>query len=440
MGVVLAVYVSIHHPLFLFLPLAFAVSSIAFLSLIKDPWRRAYVFAILTLIAGSSGLNAVASVGSAAKIFAIGLLLLVSIRTTSSQSPRFVGSPHRLVLISLWVTAVFAITSIVWSASKLETLFDGTTVVLLVLILHRVSTTRWHSRSTLIGDFVSLYWALIVVLLLSSVLSFSGYAEAVGGGGRHQGIFANPNMLGLVAAISFTIGLGIAVERRRIPLWLSLAVPLVSVLFSESRTALVAVLIGLVWSVARYNTLLLIPMSIGAIIASLGFSVVGVSSLGGTFDRFAQAEEGDLLNSRTQAWQDVIWHIQENPLGAGWAATRVAMEQLYNSGFTSSGIFTMHNSWFQILNELGWPGLIPIGLLIVATVSVAFCADVNGLGFGLVATVLAGSMIHLTESVMLGIGQPYPYIFWAAVLAASVNRNIEPIVESTTFEKSTSSI
>lgn len=91
----------------------------------------------------------------------------------------------------------------------------------------------------------------------------------------------------------------------------------------------------------------------------------------------------------------------------------------------------MHNSWFQILNELGWPGLIPMGLLIVSTLSVVFYANANGIGFGLVATVVAGSMIHLTESVMLGIGQPYPYIFWAAVLAAVVNRNGESPVDST---------
>ncbi|WP_236163566.1 O-antigen ligase family protein [Corynebacterium ammoniagenes] len=372
-------------------------------------------------MANASGISVIATFGSIAKIGALILLLFLTIATNRSEKARAPSINQKITLTALWTTAGFAMVSIIWSASWLETLTEGGTVVILVYILHFASSTRWRQRTVLIDDFVAIYRVLLAVLALGSVLSFAGFGDAIGGAGRHQGLFANPNMLGVIAAVTFTIGVGIALEKRRLILWLILLIPLANVLLSESRTALVAIFVGVLWAVVRSKIILLIPLGFGVVLTSLVFAVAGINHFGGTIERFTESEEGDLLNSRTQAWQEVIWNIQENPLGAGWAAGRVAMEQFYNMGYTSSGIFTMHNSWFQIFNELGWVGFIPISLLIYATIRVALQADASGFGFGLVATILTGSMIHITESVMFGIGQPYPYIFWAAVLGATMS-------------------
>lgn len=431
--VVWGVFMYTVYPLVLALLTAIILSLIIFFIVIKDWWRRSYMLAIIALIAGASAINVLATVGSFAKVIALVVFASATFLTTRKQEATINGPSHRLVLAALWCTAAFAISSIIWSESKLETLSDGGTVLVLAYILHRTSTTRWKSRPTLLYDFFALYWTLVVALTLGSILAFAGFSEAVGGVGRHQGLFANPNLLGLMAAITFTLGLGIAAETRQPIVYLSLLSPLISVLFSQSRTALVATLVGVLWVVARKNALLLIPLLFGGTVVALILTIAGVNTSGGTLDRFATAEEGNLLNSRTDAWGEAIWHIQENPLGAGWAATRVAMEQLYTLGYTQSGIFTMHNSWFQIFNELGWLGLIPMTLLACAILRVAFIAKTDGIGFGLVATVVAGSMIHFTESVMLGIGQPYPYVYWAAVTAATVG--IPPSTCSSSFSQ-----
>lgn len=420
----------VRYPTFAILFLVLVVGG-AILASIEDWWRRAYLLTLLSMVAGVSSIASIAAIASLAKIGAVVFLAFVTFAESRGKERFFANGSHKTVVISLWIVAGFAMLSIFWSQSRIETLTDGGIVLVLVFILHYTSTTRWQNRSTLVGDMGIIYWTTTILLLVGTLLGLAGLLDAMGGNGRLQGLFPNPNLLGLVAVVSLAIGVGVAAERRNALVWLSLLIPASNIILSQSRTAIIAVIVGILWALLRGNLMRIVPIALVTSLLVVCVQIIGVAVFEDVLNRFTAMEGGDLLNTRTNAWADVIWNIQEHPMGVGWAATRKAMEELYLAGYTESGMFTMHNSWFQAFNELGWIGLPAIAFLAFATLRAAVMADPRGLGLGMVAATVAGSLTHFTESAMFGIGGPYPYLFWFAVLASVARFDIKRDEEKT---------
>lgn len=393
--------------------------AIGFSRLLPDWWRRAYILTILAMGAGASHISGVVQIGSLAKMGALGLLVLTTFLTTRNMQGEWGSRLHKFTITSLWGTVAVAIASIVWSEARTETIPQAATFAAFVYILHRTSTTRWRDRTILAGDIGAAYWSAFALLSIGAVLAVGGFPEAVSSfSGRHQGIFNNPNLLGMIAAITAAIGIGWAAHKRSLIVWVSLIIPVSQVILSESRTAIIATAVAIIWALLRSGVKSIIAIVYAGVTLTLTAMAVNWRPQGERFERFASQEGTGLLNSRTLAWEDVIAQLASNPVGIGWAATTDVLNSFRSYGI-GSGLNSIHNSYLQIIYELGWIGIIPV-VLIVLTLLRAIFVKGAGLTIGLTATALTGAIVQFTESAIFGIGQPYPYLFWFAVVAATV--------------------
>lgn len=383
-------------------------------------WRRAYVLTILAMGAGASHISGVAQIGALAKILAIGFLLVATFLTTRHGHSMWASSLHKFVMTSLWLTAGLAILSAVWSESRAETVSQAALFVGFVYILHRVGTVRWQDRKTLAGDIGAAYWSTFVLLAVGAVLALVGFPEAISSySGRHQGIFNNPNLLGMIAALAVCLGIGWAVHKRSILTWVSLVIPISQVILSESRTVIIATAVGIIWVVIRRGLKHVFGLGYLALTVVVAAVAFGWRISEDQFDRFTAMEGGDLLNGRSLAWSDVISYVAVNPLGIGWSATTDILTSWKSVGI-GAGLSSVHNSYLQLIYELGWMGAVPVAMIVIALIGVVFRPSVSGLSAGLVAATMAGMLIQFTESAIFGMGQPYPYLFWFAVVAATM--------------------
>lgn len=385
----------------------------------SDWWRRAYIFTIFATGAGASHIAGVAQFGSVAKLLALGLLALVTFANTRSLEPVWAGKTHRTLIFTLWLTVGLAAASIIWSESRADTSTQVLAFIAFVYVLHRTSTTRWKDRAVLIGDIGVAYWASFILLLAGAGLAFVGFPGAVSDySGRHLGIFNNPNLLGMISALTFALGMGWAIYKRSALVFISLLVPLSQVLLSESRTAILAVVLVFSWTVVRAKAKNFVVLAYLASTMALGAIALSWKPFEGYLDRFSTMDGGDLLNTRTNAWNDVQRTIADDPLGIGWAATPTVLEEWGSNG-VASGLNSVHNSYLQLVFELGVAGIIPVLLIVILLTKVGMMRH-HGVAIGFGAVALTGLIIQITESPIFGLGQPYPYLFWIAVVAGTV--------------------
>lgn len=400
---------------------AAALLLVVSLTKISGWWRRVYAITIISLFAGASHFELLVSVGSVAKMLSLALFTVVAFATTRNLKSQYANPLHKFALLTLWVTVGLALMSTLWSTYRMESIVQALAFTAFVYILHETSTKRWKDRTLILGDMSLAYWVCWALLLIGVILALAGVAGAVSDySGRTLGLLGNPNRLGIVATMTLAIGIGVAVHHRRPLIWASLIIPLSQILLSESRTAIIATAIGVLWVVLRSG---IIPMIVGLFataITLLGSVALNFNPFGTTLDRFGAQEGGDVLNTRTQAWADTVSLTERYPLGTGWYTAGTALEDFNQAGITS-GLTSVHNSYLNLLFELGWLGIIPAVLVTCIFIVIAIRARINGIGSGLVIATVAGALIHLTESTIFGLGQPYPYLFWVAVLAAIVH-------------------
>lgn len=412
---------AIAHPVSAIICLA-ALAALLVIAQVAGWWRRAYVVVLLAMFAGASHLEAIARAGGAVKVAALGLLMFVTIVCTAQRRGEMRNRMHAFALAGLWVTVTLAVASVFWSVAPLETVARAIPFAAFVFILHRTSTTRWLDRRVMIEDVSVGYWTSWSVLAIGAAMGGLGISGAVSDySGRHQGFLNNPNLLGMISAITLMIGFGVALRCRRPAIWVSLVIPLSQVLLSQSRTAIIATALGGIYIVVRGRSrkgLLAAGLVLAGALAVA--NMIGLNPLGDVFSRFGEQQGSGLLNSRTFAWFDSLRYVELNPLGTGWGATTVALDEFSSAGLMAD-LSSVHNSYLQIVFELGWIGVLPAVFALFVFVGVAIWANTHGLGIGLVAAVVTGAIIQFTESSIFGVGQPYPYLFWFAVLAAVVN-------------------
>lgn len=397
-----------------------ALAGVISLALVRDWWRRAYIVTLIAMVAGTTSFEAVGSVGGYVKIAAVGILATVTLFTTRGPSQPIMGL-HRLIIGTLWGTVALAFASTLWSQFPTESALQAAMFAAFAFILHRTSTVRWIDRKVMAGDIGAAYVVMLLVIVVGFVLAFAGMEGAITWTGRHQGLLNNPNLLGMLAALALTLGIGYAAHRRSPALWVSLLVPLAAIALSGSRTALLATAVAGLWVILRSGFVRTTLIALAAVTVALVMQASGADPFGSTLERFTANEGGDVLNKRSIVWDLVFHSLGTNPLGVGFGSTPDALDAVFSRGELEGGLSSVHNSYIQMLYELGWVAVVVVVILVAAFIKIAVSSPVSGLGVGLVATVVVGAVIQITESAIFGFGQPYPYLFWVAVLAAVVN-------------------
>lgn len=293
---------------------------------------------------------------------------------------------------------------------------------------------RWSRPERMVGDLS------VATLLLSMAFAVGVAADVIGFsftriyGGRFEGLYDNPNTLGMTAALVLPTAWGLWRHTKK-SLYLLAMVPTgASILMSSTRTAAVAVAVGVLWVLLRKGALSVLLTAVGAAFAAvLVYLIAAVTSLeippavASLLNRFTADQGGSLLNARMEAWSDAIALWRARPLeGWGYSAGPALFNSLRNSGMVTFTSDVVHDSYLQWLMELGLIGVVPLLVLLVTCAVAVFRCRLSSYGSGLVCTVVAGLLIQVTESAMFGTGQAYPFLFWIAVAAAVGSRQPPP--------------
>lgn len=395
---------------------ALVVLSCGVVYFLGDWWRRLYFVTLLLMASGISHLESLVIIAGIGKVFALGLLALVTLMSTR-RTPRAYIKGYNSLLTALWGVVGVAAISMIWSQSPTDTFIKTCTLAALVLIIQRLGPTRWQDRSKLTGDVGTMYLATFLPICIGLGMQMAGLVGSESWGGRHQGFFNNPNMLGLVAVLSVGVGIAYAAERKKVVVWISLLAPLLAIILTGSRTALVAVAVGLVWVLVRGSVARMIVAGIVTALLATVAELSGNNPFQNTLDRFTSNDGGDLLNHRSSAWWQVLDFVQVSPLGVGWGATLSSLETGLDQGSNDSELISVHNSYFQIMYEIGWVAIPICVALIVIPLGASFRVKADGIGAGLAAAVIGGTAVLFTESAIFGVGQPFPHIYWIVVAA-----------------------
>jgi probable O-glycosylation ligase (exosortase A-associated) len=228
---------------------------------------------------------------------------------------------------------------------------------------------------------------LLVIAVVGGSLGFhaakAGVASALGGGVRfHDGLAgAFPDNNGYALATVMVMPLMLAVAQNLEDRWIWIrrglyaAVPLcaITVVSTFSRGGFVALAVATLAFVMlqRRRVMALVGMTV---LAGIAFLVVPVPE--GYFDRLETIQtyeevEDDSALGRLHFWQVAVIMAESRPFGVGLRNFEAAYDQYdFSNGQFGRGR-SVHNSHFQVLAELGFPGAVIWGALFIAAFSMA---------------------------------------------------------------------
>lgn len=356
----------------------------------------------------------------------------------------------------LWLLGANAglrVLSIFWSPDPGYTLLRAISLASMCIFLVVFAARACQARHFRQGMAVLAGYGGLLLLVTGVVyfagwkyLPWNGYAVYRGvGEGRFCGIFGNPNQIGICAAVSVPLMVGLWMENRRRVWWLGLALLSVFlVLQSESRAGVLALLAGtagmfLVYQ-RRAKGLILGVVALVSLVAMFG----DTSALERGFASFASRGETTELNVEeiadnrmtrwTLGWQSIQKHFI---LGQG-----------YGIGGVSDGVdprltdydigYPLHNSFLQVWQENGLAGL----LLFLALIGglyhrllfreIAVPAGELHLLAGGLGVALAGVVSAFFESWLFSVGNLGTLPFWACMTLLWVRTGMESAKEEVT--------
>jgi O-antigen ligase len=303
----------------------------------------------------------------------------------------------------------------------------------LVVVVHGVLARRWSTGEDALADLAVAYRVLALAAVASFVAVLAGLPGAVNPfTGRSHGIYNNPNMMGMLGVMGFLIGL--ALLYRKVS-WLRLASVAAlggSVLMSQSRTALLAVAVALVWLLlartrAKHTVVLIYFGSLAALtwafMRELVRAPLPTPDLS-VFGRFDATTEGGALNGRDAIWVVVLDLWRDSPiLGTGYGTAPIVTPQVLTEFAVGRELTSAHNGYLQWLLETGALGAVLLSIALISALRSALMVGRSSWASALGGAVLAGLLIQAGESALLGTGQPFPYLFWlvAAACAAALD-------------------
>jgi probable O-glycosylation ligase (exosortase A-associated) len=218
-----------------------------------------------------------------------------------------------------------------------------------------------------------------------------------------------------------------------------------------ARTGLVclAVLAMLYWLLTRHKVAGAVAiMMLGVLL--LVFSPDRWKERMGTIDDYK--EESSAL-TRIKVWQWAIDFVADNPMGGGFRAYEINVIRMPPDNMNPDGWVQTsrapHSTWFELLNELGWPGFFMfLGLIFLSFSSLwriwkrcegieelRWCRDLaRALGMSLLVLMAGSSFIGIAF-------QPWYWMMFACsfILSEYVRRCLEPERKPGTFVRDTPS-
>lgn len=338
--------------------------------------------------------------------------LVIALRNTERPVNALFGDGIR------WLTmfSLLAVLSTVYSLTPAYTFGAGVSALAYCAIA--VCLLQRFDRKAILGAVLA---GLSALLLVSLLVYLAGYGRAVMEGGtvvRVGGIAGSPNGLGRAAALTLlVVGVLKLQYRRSILNWrlfVPLAMALVCLVLSDSRTSVAAVVFAFGLHYARRWMLKAFFAFVlgGAVLALLVMFEIDWRDIGSMISRTGKVTELTTLTGRTDIWAASWNAFLERPiLGYGFGATKVLLPEIYRAawGFT---VTHTHNMLLQAAVTTGLVGLAFIGMTLLRQV-VEYVREPN-----MFQTVVLGYMViqGLTEPGPLGTAPNLIALFWALAL------------------------
>jgi probable O-glycosylation ligase (exosortase A-associated) len=297
--------------------------------------------------------------------------------------------------------------------------------------------------------------AFVMILSTAAITISGGVKTLIGGGGYGNVSFLVVSNTGLyegsilaTVALSF-IPITLWLYRRNSIMKRSLLTFLATagIIFSmtlvtvgaEARTGLVAgaVLVMLLWLVGKRK--LVFAAAIAAV------TVVTIPLLPATFtERMSTIktfDEDTSASTRLAVWRWTLGYVAENPLGGGFGVYRInkldidlqqregdADNQAVRTVTVQDKARAFHNSFFEVLGELGYPGLVIYLAIVFLTLRASWTLRNTSTGdperdlwYRDLGTMMTVSMlVYMSGSMFVGIAfQPPYYDLLAITLAAT---------------------
>lgn len=399
--------------------IAIAALGLGVLTRKLDPWRLTLAGLLICLALAGSHVAVLSALAFYGRVALAALLIVVCLTRPAHQLKL---ARTRQIIAALAVCAVVGGVSTLWSFDPGGTALYTVFFALLLINLYLAVTRRWTDTAMLAGDLRAVFVTVAVFITAGVAAWLVGMENAVGFADRVRGLFQNANMLGAVSAIIAPLGWALALYYRR---WWYLAATgpvVVAAVVSGSRTAILALAIAAVWFLilapfmVKFFAFWAAGFAAGVWGLLYGFGAVQAPDLrGGVFERLAQADDQETLNGRVEVWTFAADTARETGVGVGFGA---APEYL-TTYLPFLALDSVHNSYLQWVMETGFVGILPLAALLGLVVARLFSRTRTLLSVGLGAVIVSGLILQTTESMMFGMGQVHPWMYWLVAVAAS---------------------
>lgn len=429
-GVIAAAGIATQAPLLAGVVLVAAVVVVAVWRL--DGWQRIFGLLLALLIMAASHYDVLASLAFYTRYMAAALLVAWTWTHDRDKAVPLTATPQpaQLLIKGLWWVCVIAAISVTWSVDRSSTALQTVALTMLTALIHGLVVRRWRDSPRIPRDMAVAFWALTVsaaASLVGGALSLPGFYGYFGD--RLHGVYDNPNTMAAVCMLATALAWALYGHSRRIIYLAAGAVPLLAMLASESRTAILALAVGITLVALRRGLAAIVKAVYVAALAALVYAT-GVSfgllpsvniTDAGFVERFTTTTAGGALNSRDIGWNVALRELSNAPFtGVGYGASGSLYEALMQNALFTFPSSSVHNSYLQWALETGLAGAIPFIVIVGVCLVLTFRAPLGQHRDGLAALVAAALVLQFAESPIFGTGQPYPWMFWPAVAALAL--------------------
>ncbi|HKP54375.1 MAG TPA: O-antigen ligase family protein [Chloroflexia bacterium] len=359
------------------------------------------------------------------------LLLFCAIFALQFFSREHIREPRLLDAIALFFL-LYTLASTTYSIAPDVTLQRGLSICLMYVAIFW-GIWGYADRASAEKIVQALIYAVGLILLMGLVAApfWPGAWQRTG---RFQGLFTNPNAIGLLAAIILPLVVWKVFQSRWWPNIMLLGVVALSLVLSASRNGFFVSLIAIVYlfSKARGSKVLLA----GGTLLALLFLVVAVEAVdvGSVVEDYAVGrlvnplEVGD-ASGRFQLWPVAISLIETQVMtGHGFGTEEFALVDIGRTLRDFSGGY-FHNSYLGMAFQLGIVGLVLLIAPLIVLVATQFWRSRHdytiSLSHALQAVLLAGLLTAFFESWIYSVGNAYSFPFWVCVMLLARDANRE---------------
>ncbi len=320
--------------------------------------------------------------------------------------------------ILAFIFIIYAFSSATYSLLPSLTLERSTTILALYVSVFWIIWKYAYEQGT--ERVVNLMLNAMSIIFIASFLAIFFVPDQVFSSGRFEGIFQNPNSLGITCALFLPLALWHFLETKKMFSFFIFFLMIIGLLFSASRNSINASVIALGYFIYMHSK----KSKPLVFFTSVSFLLIMVWTIQTTaklfFHTYYRAGTFSSFGGRIELWPIALKLITLKPIfgyGFGVEEKVFSFEHAIPAGLGSSYI---HNSYLGMFLQLGVIGFLllflPLFVLLFKELFSKQDATVNFLRHALRASVLAGLLCAIFESWVYSVGNAQSFPFWIMVM------------------------